>query len=149
MVRRVHDVGRDPAVSTLRILVVDDDPLLAEMLRAMVRACVPEDSSIEVANSGAKAAALLESGAPYDAVLCDVIMPGMSGLDLYRRLERSANPMARRLVLVTGGAITEAMVSALARVPAPRLHKPFELAQLRAVLSAVLGPSSAPDRPPP
>ena len=122
-----------------RILVVDDDRMLAETLREMIRATAPVEVTVEIATSGLKAAALLESGSDFDLVLCDVVMPGVGGIELYKTLERAGNPMAERLVLVTGGAFTEAMAAFLGRTKVPRLHKPFDLAQLRAMLAATLG----------
>jgi len=65
-------------------------------------------------------------------------MPGMGGIELYRRLEQSGNPVARRLIFVTGGAFTESAAAFVASARIPCLHKPFDLAQLRKMLSAAL-----------
>jgi CheY-like chemotaxis protein len=126
-------------MSVKRILVVDDDRMLADTLREMIRASVPSGVDVEIATGGAKAAALLESGAVFDLVLCDLVMPGMGGIELFKLLERNGSPMTTRLVLVTGGAFTEATAAFLAKTRIPRLNKPFDLAQLRALLAATLG----------
>jgi CheY-like chemotaxis protein len=130
-----------------RILVVDDDRMLAETFREMIRACLSAaDVEVEITTSGQKALALLGSGPPFDLVLCDLVMPGMGGIELHQTLERAGSPMAARLVLVTGGAFTEAMATFLAHTRIPRLHKPFDLAQLRATLAATLGLDHPPAR---
>ena len=133
-------------MSGKRILVVDDDRMLADTLREMLRASLGGDVEVEIATSGARAAALFEAGAVFDLVLCDLVMPGMGGIELYRTLERSGSPMAARLVLVTGGAFTEATATFLAQARIPRLNKPFDLAQLRALLAATLGTAPPPER---
>ena len=69
-------------------------------------------------------------------VLCDLMMPGLSGMELHDRLARSSPEGAGRMVFLTGGAFTDAARDFLARVPNPRLEKPFEPSALREAVAA-------------
>ena len=71
-------------------------------------------------------------------VLCDLMMPGLSGMELHERLARSAPEVARRMVFLTGGAFTDGAREFLARVPNPRIEKPFEPSALREAVAAGL-----------
>ncbi|WNG23738.1 PAS domain-containing protein [Cystobacter fuscus] len=119
-----------PAVGRARILVVDDEPYVT---RALQRSLSPEHEVATV--NGARAALkLLEQGCRYDLILCDVMMPGMTGMDLYAELNRSAPDQAQRVVFMTGGAFTPRALSFLQEVPNPKLSKPLDLRQLRALV---------------
>ena len=125
-----------------RILIVDDDRLLAETLRAMVADIAQFELgvrvAIEVVTSGREAARLLDGGARLDAVICDLSMPGIDGLALYEGLVARRSPLAQRFVLVTGGAFTPATVNSLASHSVPRLQKPFDSVELGALLRPLL-----------
>jgi CheY-like chemotaxis protein len=115
------------------VLVVDDEPLVG---RAVTRILSPPHR-VTLASSGAEALALLEAHR-YDVVLCDLMMPGMSGMDLHERVARSAPEVASRMVFLTGGAFTDGAREFLARVPNARLEKPFEPAVIRDAVAARL-----------
>ena len=125
-----------------RILVVDDDRLLAETLRAMIADLAQFDLridvSIEITTSGRDAARRLEADEPYDAVICDLGMPGVSGIALYAALVARQSPLARRFVLVTGGVFSPADTAFLERHPLPCLQKPFDADQLTTLLRPLL-----------
>jgi CheY-like chemotaxis protein/anti-sigma regulatory factor (Ser/Thr protein kinase) len=118
-----------------RVLVVDDDPLVSAALRrTLVR-----EHEVEVVLSSRQALELLISPAgDFDVILCDLMMPEMTGMELHAHLEESAPQRARRMVFITGGAYTPAARSFLERVNNPRVEKPFEPEKLRAqILEAV------------
>jgi len=123
-------------VGQKRILIVDDDRLVAETLRAMVVA--QGDVEVQVVTDAPQAAALLQTDPLLDAVICDLGMPGIDGITLYETLGRRGSPLARRFLLVTGGAVTDAASSFLASSPVPRLQKPFDSGQLQKVLAPLL-----------
>jgi CheY-like chemotaxis protein len=139
------------APGVAEVLVVDDEPLLG---RAVVRVLAPPHR-VTLAGGGAEALALLASRR-FDVVLCDLMMPGLSGMDLYERLVRTAPEVAHRMVFLTGGAYTEDARAFLARVPNARLDKPFEPTALRQVVTRALadaaergaGPDERSDRAP-
>jgi CheY-like chemotaxis protein len=85
----------EPALATPRLLVVDDDPgVRAFLMRSLALVeCVPI-----VATNGPEALELFDKIAPIDLLLSDLMMPGMNGLELGRRLQQS-NPDLKILYL--------------------------------------------------
>ena len=135
-----------PVAGRARILVVDDEPYVT---RALQRSLSPEHEVTTV--NGARAALkLLDQSHRYDLILCDVMMPGMTGMDLYAELNRTLPDQAQRVVFMTGGAFTPRALSFLQEVPNAKLSKPLDLRQLRALVGrsaqtpAVLGPAATP-----
>jgi PAS domain S-box-containing protein len=130
-----------PAVGRARILVVDDEPFVT---RALQRSLSPEHEVATV--NGARAALkLLDQGSRFDLILCDVMMPGMTGMDLYAELSRCAPDQAQRVVFMTGGAFTPRALSFLQEVPNPKLSKPLDLRALRALVGrSIQAPVAAP-----
>ena len=88
-----------------RVLVVDDDPLVSAALRrTLVR-----EHEVEVVVSARRALELLTSPAgDFDIILCDLMMPEMTGMELYAHVQTAAPERARRMVFITGGAYTPA-----------------------------------------
>ena len=111
-----------------RVLVVDDDPLVSSALRRTLA----REHDVEVVVSSKKALEmLLSEQGTYDVILCDLMMPEMTGMELHAQLHAALPERAQRMVFVTGGAYTPAAQSFLERVPNPRLEKPFEPDKLR------------------
>jgi PAS domain S-box-containing protein len=119
-----------------RLLIIDDDALV----RSAVQRSLEREHEVITAEGGHEALALLGAGEDFDAVVCDVMMPNMTGPEFYQRLLARRLDYARRVVFLTGG-ITEARIEAfLQSVPNPRLVKPFTVAALRESLQMVLEP---------
>ncbi|MBN1209149.1 MAG: response regulator [Myxococcaceae bacterium] len=111
-----------------RVLVVDDDPLVSSALRRTLS----REHEVEVVVSSRKALEMLKSPeGTYDVILCDLMMPEMTGMEVHAQLDAVAPERAARMVFVTGGAYTPAAQSFLERVANPRLEKPFEPEKLR------------------
>jgi PAS domain S-box-containing protein len=110
-----------------RVLVVDDEPAVASAIR---RALAPEHD-VELRTRAEDALEGIAGGARFDAILCDLMMPNMTGMDLHASLERLAPDQARRMIVLTGGAFTEGAREFLDRVALPRCDKPFETQTLR------------------
>jgi ligand-binding sensor domain-containing protein/signal transduction histidine kinase/CheY-like chemotaxis protein len=111
-----------------RVLVVDDDPLVSSALRRTLA----REHDVEVVVSSKQALQILLSPQGlFDVVLCDLMMPEMTGMELHAQLSAAEPARAERMVFVTGGAYTPAAQSFLERVPNPRLEKPFEPEKLR------------------
>ena len=117
-----------------RILVVDDEP---RMGKALQRLLAPSHD-VDVAHGAREALGLVAGGARFDVVLCDLMMPGMSGMDLHAELGRAAPEVAARMVFMTGGAYTAAAQLFLETVPNRRLEKPFKPEVLEALISEML-----------
>jgi CheY-like chemotaxis protein len=116
-----------------RVLVVDDEPLLAAALVRMLSGDYDVDSTIDPK----EALARLASGQRYDAILCDVCMPVVSGVDFHEEVARDEPMQASRIVFVTGGVTDARLAERLAALPNAVLGKPLERRVLeRAVRAA-------------
>lgn len=109
-----------------RTLVIDDEP----MLRSVVSRMLSPECDVTVAESVEGGLALLEHGAMFDAILCDIIMPDRTGIELHEELTRRFPAMVERLGFITGGVLDAAIHEFLEASGRPRIYKPFSLAQL-------------------
>jgi CheY-like chemotaxis protein len=123
-----------------RVLVVDDEPAVG----AAIRRVLASEHDVELRTRGEDAHDAIARGERYDAILCDLMMPGMSGMELHAALERLAPEQARRVIVLTGGAFTDAARAFLERVSLPRCEKPFDVPALREVVRGVVGAAGAP-----
>jgi CheY-like chemotaxis protein len=114
------------------VLVIDDEPLLG---RAIVRMLVPLHRVVAVQSAADALVAL--SSTHFDAILCDLMMPEMTGMALYDKLLAEAPADAARMVFLSGGAFSREAADFLERVPNARLEKPFTPAQLRQAVARV------------
>jgi CheY-like chemotaxis protein len=124
-----------------RILVVDDEALV---VRAIARILAPLH---EVVSRTSPRGALddVAGGQGFDLVLCDLMMPEMTGMELHARFREIAPALADRTVFLTGGAFAPDARKFLEQVPNPRIEKPFEPEALRALVARVLAePVAAP-----
>lgn len=113
-----------------RVLLVDDEP---SVTRALRRSLMGHHEVVE-ASGAREALALLEAGQSFDAVVCDVVMPEMTGVDFVAALRAAAPALAQRVVLMTGGVASGPLSAALKALGAPTLEKPFETQTLLAAL---------------
>jgi PAS domain S-box-containing protein len=123
--------GDEPPSASLpysRILVVDDERALLEVVREML----PEHF-VEIAHGPDEADHHLTHG-DWDAVLCDVSMPGRGGLDIHARLLGTDSAVAARFVFMSGGALDADTRARLGRLDRPVLEKPFDGASLARAL---------------
>ncbi len=126
-----------PEISEASILIVDDEP---SVRRAVARAL--RGNTLVLAN-GADEALELCSAARFDAIFCDVMMPGKSGIEFYEALAVRDPELASRVVFITGGAYTETARSFLANVANPTVPKPFDVSVLRNALRRVVSRAEA------
>ena len=73
----------------------------------------------------------------FDAMVCDVMMPAMDGMELYEAVRAAQAGLERRIVFVSGGAFLPRLAAFLEGVPNPKVAKPFEEKALLAAISAV------------
>lgn len=118
-----------------RVLVIDDEEDIAELMRRIVMA----HHEVVKCTSAAEARRAIDDDPAFDAVICDLIMPGESGADLHRWLEQHHPALVPRLGFVTGGAFLPHPSEFLAKLPNPRLEKPFEEEELLELLRQLLG----------
>ncbi|ANM31942.1 hypothetical protein ABI59_23820 [Acidobacteria bacterium Mor1] len=139
--RIAEEQPRDEARGTARpapgkLLVVEDDPTIGEMVDSYFRA---QGWSVDVARDGFEALRKVGQTA-YDALLVDLLMPGMDGRELYRRLHESRPDLARRIVFATGDLNDETNVAFLERRSNPVLTKPYTLDSLTDAIGALDDP---------
>jgi signal transduction histidine kinase len=113
------------------LLIVDDEVMFA---RALARALSLEHN-VEVAGSAGDALELLRRGERFDVIVCDLMMPQVTGMELHAELRLMAPEQAASVVFMTGGAFTAGARSFLDRIPNERIEKPFDVQQLRAVIN--------------
>ena len=85
---------------------------------------------VTVTSNAVDALKLLQECPDYDAVLCNVIMPETSGIDLFRALTRKQLEYAARVIFMTGGAFLPKMEAFLESVDQPVLRNPFKTDKL-------------------
>ncbi|HEY0708632.1 MAG TPA: ATP-binding protein, partial [Polyangia bacterium] len=117
-----------------RVLVVDDEIGVATALRRLLR-----EHDVTVVHDGREALALINEGNDFDIVLCDLMMPGMTGMDLHRALVALGSGIAERMVFMTGGAFTADANAFLAQVPNRRIGKPWDPQSIRDLVASLLG----------
>ena len=112
--------------SPKRVLIVDDEVAIVRLLSESLEAI----ASVVGETVPGRALDLILSDPGFDAIVCDVMMPGMTGIDLHERVARDRPNLASRFVFMCGGTYTARARDHLERIPNPRLDKPFRMAQL-------------------
>jgi CheY-like chemotaxis protein len=124
-----------PAARRGRILMIDDDLLIATTVRRAL--CAEHD--VTALLRAQDALDRIASGERYDVILCDVMMPSMTGIEFHERLSRELPDQAGRIVFLTGGAFTSTARTFLDEVSNVRMEKPFEVQALRALINERVG----------
>ncbi|HKO92233.1 MAG TPA: ATP-binding protein, partial [Polyangiaceae bacterium] len=86
-----------------RILVVDDEPLITKV----VRRTLGREHHVETLNSAAEALVRIRAGERFDIILCDLMMPQVTGMDFHKELIDTVPDQASRMVFLSGGAFTK------------------------------------------
>jgi two-component system cell cycle sensor histidine kinase/response regulator CckA len=116
-----------------RVLVIDDEPLICS---AMKRALSGEHQ-VTAVHSPREALRLMRAD-PFEVILCDLMMPEMTGMSLHAELAGFDARQAERIIFLTGGAFVPAAREFLDRVGLPRMEKPVDLPALRAIIRTML-----------
>jgi signal transduction histidine kinase len=132
--KRSEVVALPPASVRYRVLAIDDDPLVIKALKRVLRAY-----DLTTTQGGREALELLSSRQPFHVILCDLMMPDLTGIDVYHRVKESDPGLEERIVFLTGGAFTEQARGFLATVPNLRLDKPFSPEGLEKVIRRAAG----------
>ncbi len=120
-----------PAARRLEVLVIDDEQEICESIQRLLK-----DHRVEVALGAAQAMELLRERS-YDVLLCDLLMPSMTGMDLHAHLSRIRPELTSRMIFMTGGPFGQGVREFLASVPNGRIDKPFEAEELVSLLERV------------
>ena len=118
-----------------RILIVDDEPFVRNALCRALRGY-----DLVTAGSGEEALAHLSTGEPFDLILCDLMMPGVSGIDIHRHLRQRHPGREQQLVFLTGGIFTDEAQDFVAGISNAVVQKPFNFQQLRTLVKDRVAP---------
>jgi DNA-binding NtrC family response regulator len=113
---------------TVKILVVDDEEPLRRLLRKELGR---KGFVVEAAPDGQSALALLKE-APFDVILLDIVMPGIDGISLMKRMK--TDPSSPVIIVLTGKATVETAVEAMKNGAYDYLSKPYKLDELVMVI---------------
>lgn len=115
-----------------RVLIIDDEVRLAHTLRI----ALSSNHEVDLAHNGRQALERLRGPAVYDVVLCDMLLPDISGAEVFETIRREAPELVERFVFLTGGAFAPSTRDFLRDVPNEKLEKPFDLEALEALVEA-------------
>ena len=113
------------------VLVIDDEESLAQALRRFLSV----EHNVTAVYRARDALDLLELGTRYDVILCDLMMPQITGMELYSEIVRIDPAQARRIVFLTGGAFTPSAREFLTSTLNRRIEKPFDLKEVRRLVN--------------
>jgi len=130
--RVAMDSSADADASAPRVLVVEDDPVLARLVQRILG----PRYDVTVLGSGEQVLARRIESPPFDAIVADVGLPGMSGPLLLRTLLTLEPRLVGRVALMTGGGLAPEEADHLRDVP--RLSKPFEVDDLRRLVARLV-----------
>ncbi|MHB8433901.1 MAG: response regulator [Candidatus Tyrphobacter sp.] len=120
-----------------RVLVADDDPAICMLIETVLRRGPYE---IRACADGESAVQTFEREGPFDMLICDFMLPGISGLDVIERVR--AREDGTLPILMISGHTTHAVDRARHAGADLFLNKPFTLSQLRGAVAALLAPRS-------
>jgi CheY-like chemotaxis protein len=121
-----------------RVLVIDDEALLCQLLAESL-AAEYEVETFSTPQAGLDT--LLRER--FDVVLCDLMMPEITGMQIYEQLAESRPELARSIIFITGGAFTEDARRFLATTRRPQIRKPFTHEELVDAIEDLLAASIA------
>jgi CheY-like chemotaxis protein len=129
------------AAPRARVLIVDDEVRLREGLAGLLR----KEHIVHSAGSALHALECLRSGAQFDVILTDVMMPGTSGVELYEAIVQEFPSYAERVVFMTGA--VESSHDHVLGLPNLCLRKPLDLGLLRGIIGRSATTDPGRDRP--
>jgi CheY-like chemotaxis protein len=117
-----------------RVLVVDDDALVRKALIASLE----DECEVAEAASASEALERFDDNDRFDVILCDLLMPGMTGMDFYVELVRRGSQAMRAVVFMSGAVPPEARAF-IAGIENRCLEKPIDPRELRRVVRHLAG----------
>jgi signal transduction histidine kinase len=116
-----------------KILVIDDEPVVARAMRRML-----PGHDVSIALDATHALQAFENGGLMDVIICDLMMPDISGVDLYVRACDRWPELKPRFLFMTGGAVTPKAQELLEQADVRCLHKPVRNEELMAMVDAIV-----------
>jgi signal transduction histidine kinase len=118
------------------VLAIEDEPAVG---RTIQRLLIPH--RVTVVTRAREALARIGAGERFDVILCDVMMPEMTGIDFHAQLRETRPDLADQVIFLSGGAFTPRAREFFARVPNPRVDKPIDAAKLRGLVEGAPEPA--------
>jgi signal transduction histidine kinase/ActR/RegA family two-component response regulator len=125
------------AAGQARVLLVDDDSMVLTAVKRILR-----DHHVTAIQDSREALSVLLADSGFDLILCDLMMPNLSGIELYEVLEKQAPRQLARFVFLTGGAFTPRAREFLERLQGRHIEKPFDRDALLALVASYVGRGS-------
>ncbi len=117
-----------------RVLVIDDEQLLGQTIQLGL-----EDAmDVDLETSGEAGLHRLLTDSTINLVLCDLSLPDLSGIDIYKQVAEQRPELIRRFVIMTGGAVSVASRDFLDNYTGPLLNKPFTITQVENLVQSLL-----------
>ncbi|MCD6599937.1 MAG: transporter substrate-binding domain-containing protein [Dehalococcoidia bacterium] len=113
-------------VAGAKILVVDDEPGVRKFLKQVLTA---RGHNVETVDNAEEALEKIKGGR-CDLILTDIKMPGMSGIELYKNVQKISRALARRVMFITGDVISVGTMDFLSRAEVAHITKPFDVEKL-------------------
>jgi CheY-like chemotaxis protein/two-component sensor histidine kinase len=129
-----HPPGHAPARRG-SLLIVDDEPMIVSLVGKIVGA----DHDVVGVIRAPEALERIAQGERFDLILCDLMMPVMTGMELHASIQRIDPAQADAMVFITGGAFTPDARAFIETMPNRRLQKPFDARTLRSLINLRLG----------
>lgn len=128
-------VEQPAAVRRGRILVIDDEPAIGRVVSRVLQS----EHDVLVLTDAREALSRIAAGELFDVVFCDLMMPGMTGMDFFEVLRTRNLELTRKVVFVTGGAFTQRTTEFLNQTSNATLSKPFDAVALRRIIADYMG----------
>jgi CheY-like chemotaxis protein len=116
------------------ILVIEDEPALCRVLERLL---LPH--RVTTVMRAREGLARIQAGEKFNIILCDLMMPEMTGMEFYEELIRQHGAIARRVIFMSGGILSPHSREFLERVPNLRLDKPIDTTRLRQLVDEAIG----------
>jgi CheY-like chemotaxis protein len=121
-------------VAKAKILVVDDEAVISQFVSQIL---TDEGHEVEAVDSAEDALEVVKSK-KYQIIILDIKMPGMSGIELYRRFRKTSPTLAEGVVFITGDVMGASTMGFLSKTKVPYIVKPFDSRQLKTAVNRVL-----------
>jgi CheY-like chemotaxis protein len=133
------DPDPSPKLDRSSAWVVDDEPLVAQVISRFLRS----EYEVLVADGPRDVLRRLAAGERFDVLVCDVMMPDMSGVELGMLIERDWPELASRIVFVSGGVLSKEMSDFIHEPHRTFLDKPFDARALGATIHRIVAAQGA------
>ena len=117
-----------------RILLVDDE----EGVRNAIQRILTKEHEVVLAASGEEAITVLMDDQAFDLILCDLMMPELSGMDVFEEVQKQHPELAGKFVFITGGIFTPRASEFFKKVTNPKVEKPIDIESLIKLVNSAI-----------